>query len=322
MDQSEKARKAITKLNPAQLIDISSFIARLIQDEATRFQMAARSSRLKESGCIYCGVVGRTQKWGTSKSGTQRFRFKDCRKTFGATTGTPVFRLRFRHEWNRYLTLMRSHIAVRTLRDAHDFRHHVDTLLRWRHKFLEFMAPNPAQQLAGIIEADEKFFRTSYKGNRTWKKGGIIDNRLPRQRGGATQRGLSAQQVPVLTAVDRSGAIRQVRLPNMAHATIIGAMTPWVEKESVICSDGHRAYPQIATATGSEHIVAKQTGGANIAGLSIGRIDAYHRDVENLINRCCMGVSTRYLINYFAWARRQKQHQPFGAGLMEEMMAA
>ncbi|WP_374545525.1 hypothetical protein [Rhodoblastus sp.] len=35
-----------------------------------------------------------------------------------------------------------------------------------------------------------------------------------------------------------------------------------------------------------------QPGGANVAGLSIGRIDAYHRDIENLINRRCNGVST------------------------------
>ena len=322
MDQSEKARKAITKLNPAQLIDISSFITRLIQDEATKVQMAARSSRLKDEACIRCGVVGRLQKWGTSKAGTQRFRCQDCRKTFGATTGTPVFRLRFRHEWNRYLTLMRSHIAVRTLRDEHDFRHHADTLLRWRHRFLGFMAPNPDPQLAGIIEADEKFFRTSYKGTRTWKKGGTIDGRAPRHRGGADQRGLSAQQVPVLTAIDRAGAIRQTRLPDIKWPSIIGAMTPWVEQESVICSDGHGAYPRVAVATNSEHIVAKQPGGANIRGLSIGRIDAYHRDVENLINRRCMGVSTRYLINYFGWARRITQHRPFGSGLMEEMMAA
>jgi len=51
---------------------------------------------------------------------------------------------------------MRSHIAIRTLRDEHGFKHHADTLLHWRHQFLAFMAPNPSPQLAGLIEADEK----------------------------------------------------------------------------------------------------------------------------------------------------------------------
>ncbi|WP_287833651.1 transposase [Acidiphilium sp.] len=143
-----------------------------------------------------------------------------------------------------------------------------------------------------------------------------------RRRGGADQRGLSTQQVPILTAIDRSGAIRQTRLPDMKWSSFLTVMTPWVQPESVICSDGNAVYPQIAKAAASEHILAKQPGGSNVAGLSIGRIDAYHRDVENLINRRCNGVSTRYLLNYFGWARRITQHQPFGAPLMEEMMAA
>lgn len=73
--------------------------------------------------------------------------------------------------------------------------------------------------------------------------------------------------------------------------------------------------------TGCEHLVAKK-GGQNTKGLSIGRIDAYQRDVENLINRRCMGVSTRYLMNYFGWARRISQHKPFSGELLSALLAA
>ena len=79
---------------------------------------------------------------------------------------------------------MRSHIAIRTLRDEHGFKHHADTLLHWRHQFLAFMAPNPSPQLAGLIEADEKFFRTSFKGSRAWKRGKLLEGREPKARGG------------------------------------------------------------------------------------------------------------------------------------------
>ncbi len=96
-------------------------------------------------------------------------------------------------------------------------------------------------------------------------------------------------------------------------------MAPWVEADSLICSDGNGAYVRVAKVTGCEHMVAKK-GGQNAGGLSIGRIDAYHRDVENLINRRCMGVGTRYLMNYFGWARRITQHKPFGNGLLAEML--
>lgn len=44
--------------------------------------------------------------------------------------------------------------------------------------------------------------------------------------------------------------------------------------------------------------------------------------VENLINRRCMGVSTRYLMNYFGWSRRITQHKPFGNDLLDELLGA
>lgn len=184
------------------------------------------------------------------------------------------------------------------------------------------LVPNPNAQLAGLIEADEKFFRTSFKGTRAWKKGLVVEGRKPRHRGRADQRGLGSQKVPVLTAVDLSGAIRQAMLPDMNSPSFQSTMVPWIEPDSVICSDENQVYPVIGKAARREYIRAKQPGGANVAGLSIGRIDAYHRDIENLINRCCMGASTRNLMNYFAWARRQKQHQPFRSDLIREMMAA
>ena len=63
-------------------------------------------------------------------------------------------------------------------------------------------------------------------------------------------------------------------------------------------------------------------GGSNTQNLSIGRINAYHRDVENLVNRRCLGVGTRYLMNYFGWQRRMAQRKPFGGDLLAELMAA
>lgn len=66
----------------------------------------------------------------------------------------------------------------------------------------------------------------------------------------------------------------------------------------------------------------RNTARGNAVGLSIGRIDAYHRDVENLVNRRCMGVSTHYLMNYFSWARRITQHRAFGDDLLTELLAA
>ena len=208
----------------------------------------------------------------------------------------------------------------------HDLPLSIPTLHRWRHRFLSRLTTNPEQPLAGLIEADEKFFRTSFKGVRGWKRKDPPQLRRARRRGNAGVRGLGEQQVPTLTAMDRSGAICQTRLPDMKWPTIEATMAPWIEPESVICSDGNLAYQRVAQQTGCEHITAKvqrkNTAAGNAKGISIGRIDAYHRDVENLVNRRCMGVSTRYLMNYFGWARRITQHEPFGDDLLAQLLAA
>ena len=313
----EYLKGLIEKLSATEVLDIEAFLQRHVQSEALQVALAKRDQSILKSACPQCGFTC-LMRWGRSDAGTQRFKCRNCGATLGTTNDTPFFRLHKRHLWTKYLGLMTRHIPLKALPE-HGVGMSLPTLHRWRHRFLSALVANPEAKLAGLIEADEKFFRTSFKGSRGWKRGTPPQSRRARHRGVAGQRGLGVEQVPVLTAMDRSGMIYQTQLPDMKWATIVGAMSPWVESESVICSDGNGAYVRVAEKTGCEHLIAK-TGGTNARGLSIGRIDAYHRDVENLINRKCYGVGTRYLMNYFAWARRITQHKPFGQDLVGEMM--
>ncbi|MDR6623946.1 IS1595 family transposase [Caulobacter segnis] len=322
MSKISAIKGVIARLPVSDILDISSFIANHVQNQAVQVALTKRSQTMRCSACIQCGFACLVQ-WGRANSGTQRFKCRNCKATFGATTGTPLYRLRNRHLWAKYLGLMTTHIPLVKLREQHGIDLSLPTLHRWRHRFLTALIANPAQKLAGLIEADEKFFRTSFKGSRGWKRGARPQDRKMRRRGGADQRGFGDQQVPVLTALDRSGTIFQTQLPDTRWDSIGGAMKPWVEAESMICSDGNGAYARVAGQTGCEHMVVKKgSGGGNTRNLSIGRIDAYHRDVENLVNRRCMGVGTRYLMNYFGWARRITQHKPFGNDLLGEILAA
>jgi transposase-like protein len=314
---TERIKSQLGKLPAADILSIEAFVADLVQRQALDVALERRCQSL--TACVHCGLTD-PMRWGRSKCGTQRFKCRDCKATFGATNDTPFFRLRNRHLWTRYLGLMRRHVSLKDLREHHGLNLSIPTLHRWRHRFLAALNGNPAGgKLAGLIEADEKFFRTSYKGSRGFGRGQPPQERKPRRRSVAGQRGLGTEQVPVLTALDRSGTIMQDQLPDMKWSTIAGQMTPWVERESVICPDGNGAYALLAQRTGCEHMLAKK-GTHNSRGLSIGRIDAYHRDVANLINRRCNGVSTRYLMNYFGWARRITQHKPFGNDLLAEML--
>jgi transposase-like protein len=318
LSRIEQIKVDISSLPTSDVLAINDFVAHFIQNQAVQVALTKRGQSLEHSACKQCGFSC-VSKWGRSKSGTQRFKCQNCKATFSTTTGTPLFRLRNRHLWSKYLGLMNRHVPLRELQDHYGFDLSLPTLHRWRHRFLTALVTNPETKLAGLIEADEKFFRTSFKGSRGWKLRQRPQDRRARKRGGADQRGLGQQQVPVLTALDRSGAICQKQLPDTKWSSISGEMSPWIEADSLICSDGNLVYARVAKSTGCEHMVAKK-GGQNAGGLSTGRIDAYHRDVENLINRRCMGVGTRYLMNYFGWARRITQHKPFGSDLLGELL--
>ena len=67
-------------------------------------------------------------------------------------------------------------------------------------------SPSKPERLGGVVEVDETFFVRSFKGHRGWKDGQAPENRPPRYRGsGALLPGLSHQQAPILTAIDREG---------------------------------------------------------------------------------------------------------------------
>lgn len=320
MRATETILADIKRLDFSTLLEIQSEISRHVEAVGIHGQLEQRGARLHKAHCPNCGCEGRIQKWGYSASKTARLRCVDCKKTFSATTGTPFYRLRFRTEWLRYLGLMPTHISVKSLREEFGFDHHVDTLLRWRHRFLAFIAPNPKVTLSGVIQVDETYFRTSYKGHKTWFNGGQIDEREPRKRGGASKRGLSDEQVPVLTAMDTSNYICQEKLSNRRKTTITAALRPWVQEQSVICSDGEPAYQHIATLTSCEHIRVQLKKKGQGPNLNLARTNAYHSNLKELINGSCRGVNTEYLHLYLAWGRRWTQAGEFGQAIIREML--
>ena len=95
----------------------------------------------------------------------------------------------------------------------------VTTAFRWRHRFLAASTRDKPEKLTGIVEADETFILESFKGRRS----GLP--RPARERGGkAAKRGLSAEQIPVLVARDRSGATTDAILPKLSRAAVTKAL--------------------------------------------------------------------------------------------------
>lgn len=104
-------------------------------------------------------------KWGHA-SGLQRWRCKQCSKTFNALTNTPLSRLRKKEKW---IDNAKSMIAGESVRKTADnCGVHYNTTFRWRHRFLEWQQRAQCKDLSGIAESDSTFFRYSEKGKKTF----------------------------------------------------------------------------------------------------------------------------------------------------------
>ncbi len=154
--------------------------------------------------CPICGCVHIVRN-GHRKDGVQRYKCRDCGKSFVSTTNSIVSGTHKDFDtWEKYIDCMINGFSVR--KSANICGIHRNTAFAWRHKILGALQ-NMAESvvLDGIVEADETFFPLSYKGNHQRNKTFIMPRRA-HKRGNATHiRGLSKEKVCVPCAVNRNG---------------------------------------------------------------------------------------------------------------------
>jgi transposase-like protein len=80
--------------------------------------------------CPHCGD-SRTRRWGFFRS-SQRYRCRQCGRTFNALTGTRYARLRSAELWLDYRAAVVAQLSVRRAADACGIS--VPTALRWRRR--------------------------------------------------------------------------------------------------------------------------------------------------------------------------------------------
>jgi transposase-like protein len=250
--------------------------------------------------CPHCGAT-ELQRWGYA-SELRRYRCKACRKTFDALTGTSLARLRKKACWLRYGEALAAGMTL--ARAAAHCGVHLTTSFRWRHRFLR--APAAAREaLGGVVEADETFFRRSHKGSRRWRRGDAPPGRRPHRRGErASQRGLSAEQVPALIARDRAGHTADAVLPDLGADAIAAALGPVIASDAVLCSDGAKAYAAFAAGRGLHHEPVNLATGIRVreGAFHVQNVNAYHGRLKGWMGRF-HGVATRYLPSYLGWRR-------------------
>lgn len=253
--------------------------------------------------CPHCGGE-HLAKWGRS-GGLQRYRCRnpDCHKTFNALTGTPLAKLQHRDKWFDYLRYMRDSLTLRVsaVRVGIDLK----TAFRWRHRFLKTSAQDNANSLSGIIEVDETVFLESCKGKRN------ITHRKPRKRGGQGNMKKKGKKIQVLIARDRNGKISDLVDPALKKSTVHEFLAPIIDRDSILCSDGHSWYKTFSAEHGIAHHRLITLDNQRVLGKEyhIQNVNSYMSRLKGWMARF-HGVGSVYLPNYLAWRRLFETAKP------------
>jgi transposase-like protein len=234
-------------------------------------------------------------KWGVV-SGLQRYRCKECKRTFNALTGTSMAHLRKKELWEEYSRALSESLSLTKAAE----RCGIDrtTAFRWRHRFLP-QSGEQALKCSGITEIDETYFRESFKGRK-------VLHRKARKRGELHVRGLSAEQIPVVVARDRSGHTCDAVLRTRSAREVGLRIGSNIDANSLLCIEKSRIIMKFAKDAGLafELIGTKQRKGREKV-FHVQNVNAYHSRLKNWMVRF-NGVATERLTNYLAWRRLQE----------------
>jgi transposase-like protein len=155
--QFRKLLAALEHLTDKQIRDVEIFLKgeNVIQSIVAKLEQ--RMVDTPECPHCYSGLINRHGKAGAM----QRYRCKNCLKSFNAATNTPLSTLWHKEKWLEYLQCMISGKALRA--SAPDCDINLKTSFRWRHRFLQLPATMKATLLEGIVEMHEILFARSEK---------------------------------------------------------------------------------------------------------------------------------------------------------------
>lgn len=248
-----------------------------------------------EPTCPYCCMGTQLYRWGKVCE-LQRYRCRQCERTFNALTHTPLARLRHKDKWLHYEQTMIQGLSLR--RAANRCGIAKNTSFKWRHRFLQAPATHKSIKMNGIVEADETYFLESFKGQRHLP-------RPSRKRGGkAAKRGTSKEQIAVLVVRDRHGETAGCILHGTSAEQIGSALTPLLNKDVILCTDSMPAYKRIARHARIVHHSVNVAAGQRVINsiYHIQNVNAYDSRLKQWVIKF-HGVATRYLGNYLGWHR-------------------
>lgn len=250
--------------------------------------------------CPICGCIHVVRN-GHRKDGTQCFLCRGCSHSFVITANAITAGTRKKIDvWQKYIDCMMSGFSIRKSAEICEISK--NTSFNWRHKILDALQNMQADILLnGIVEADETFFPVSYKGNHKNSKTFKMPREAHHRGKSVHKRGLSAEQVCVLCAVNRSGQsyVKVGKLGKVSQRCVSVVFDKHIKEHATLCTDGEKAYRRFSI---DKHLklVQLDTKKSKSGIYHIQHINNYHSMLKKFLEPF-NGVSTKYLNNYLVW---------------------
>lgn len=283
------------------LVEQELVISKLIQEHELKMPLIEKANlevlQLEErKACPHC------QSKNICKRGIQNnnrmYSCKDCKKWYSQNTGTPLWDIKLKSKWPKYVRCMSEGYSLR--KSAKEVGICLQTSFDWRHKILASLNSLVPEKLTGVIECDELELAINNKGDRHL-------GRKPRKRSTDFSRNEAedVSVVQIVTAVERKGSkvLKVVETKRLSEKNINDVLENKIEIGSTLITDKHPSYKAFGKSNSeiihksvraSEH-VNKQDRSVHLQ--TVNQTHAQLRKFLGTFN----GVSTKYLQNYLNW---------------------
>ncbi len=227
--------------------------------------------------CSYCHHTS-IKRNGKTKNGMQRYLCGSCKRSFVATTNTPLHGMRFKEKWLPYLHCMLESRVLRVCSDKCGIS--ITTAFRWRHCFLKMLCEQASEKLNGVIEIGEDSFRYSEKGKRKPQNTEEDDVKADKPK----------PPVTVVTLVSCCKQSEEVILIDNIEETD-EKLRAYIAAYSVLYADQPKPYLKEATTKPQKELskLFQQNGVKN------------HQSHRSKWMERFFGVATKYLPHYLNW---------------------
>lgn len=293
----------LEQLLPDELEKLVLFINSLFDNKVNeRLTNQEYQKNNLEIKCPSCGLT--FFKKNGHKNGTQRYLCKNCNKSFSITTNTIL-----NHSRIKYWQLKEFIKCLLDIKPVSEISQHVK-MSKTQIYYLEIKLFKALEnvynsvKLKGIVQADEKYFRISFKGTKHEKM-----PRKTRHSGSQDLKvGINKELACVVVAIDENDNIIIEVVGNGPASTemLEKGLGGKIEKGSILVTDSKSSYIKFAK---NNNLILKQIpdGEYNVEEIyNLSEVNELILELENYITYMKKGVSTKHLQQYCNFVKYKK----------------